>query len=142
MPTNKDNNILRVVLDSNVLLSALIFGGKPREVIEWLIKNATVVYSAEIITEIRRVVTAKFPSFSTELSLVEKLLERDAIKVKIGSLNITASRDPGDNAIIETAMIGACQYIVSGDNDLLVLKAYEGITLLRPADFLNSVVLS
>lgn len=135
-----DNQNIRVLLDSNVLLSALVFGGKSRRVIEWLLENATIVYCTEIITEIRRIVAVKFPDFEIELQMLEKLLERDAMKVKIGNATITASRDPDDNVILEAAVAGRCQYIITGDNDLLVLTSYNDIKIVRPTDFLNNVI--
>ena len=132
-----DNQNLRVVLDSNVLLSALVYGGTPRKVIEWLLKNATIIYCTEIITEMRRIVSAKFPDFTTELLMLEKLLERDAIRVEIGTVTVTVSRDPDDNAIIEAALAGQCHYIISGDKDLLVLGSYSGIKIVKPTEFLD-----
>ena len=132
-----DNQNLRVVLDSNVLLSALVYGGNPRKTMEWLLKNASIIYCTQIITEIRRIVSTKFPDFTTELLMLEKLLERDAIRVEIGAITVSVSRDPDDNAIIESALAGQCHYIISGDKDLLVLGSYSGIKIVKPADFLG-----
>jgi putative PIN family toxin of toxin-antitoxin system len=127
----------KVVLDTNVLISALVFGGKPREVTELLVDTIIVVYSQEILTELRRIILLKFPAFSEDLQRLEKLLERDALRVELGSTLVTVSRDPDDNKFIETALIGGCQYIVSGDEDLLVIKKFKNIQILKPADFLK-----
>lgn len=130
----------RVVLDTNVLLSALIFGGKPRRVVELLARGMIeVVIAPEILTEMRRKIADKFPDFTDELVLMELLLEQDAELVMLGSLTISASRDEDDNRILETALIGSCNYIVSGDKDLLVLQNYEGIAIVAPAEFLSMV---
>jgi putative PIN family toxin of toxin-antitoxin system len=128
----------RVVLDTNVLLSALVFGGKPRQVIELLARDLIdVVISEEILTEMRRHVTNKFPTFADDLVKFEILLEQDAELAKLGSITITVCRDPDDNRIIETAVLWSCSYIVSGDKDLLVLESYKNIQILKPAEFLN-----
>jgi putative PIN family toxin of toxin-antitoxin system len=132
------HNRPRVVLDTNVLVSALVFGGKPRKVVELLSHGRIeVVMSEEILTELRRNVLGKFTDFVNELAQMEMLLEQDAELVRLGGLSITICRDPDDNRILETAVIGECGYIVSGDKDLLVLGKYENIRILKPADFFD-----
>jgi uncharacterized protein len=131
------DNRFRVVLDTNVLLSALIFGGRPRQVVELLPRGIVdVVISPEILTEMRRKIANKFPDFSSELALMELLLEEEAELVMLGSVTANASRDDDDNRILETALIGNCDHIISGDKDLLVLKEYEGIRIVAPAEFI------
>jgi putative PIN family toxin of toxin-antitoxin system len=129
----------RVTLDTNVLLSALVFGGKPRQIIELFARDLIdVVISEEILTEMRRHVANKFAAFSDDLRKFEILLEQDAELVKLGDITIAVCRDPDDDRILETATIGACDYIVSGDKDLLVLEKYKHIQILKPAEFLDT----
>lgn len=135
----KNRNSLRVVIDTNTYVSALVFGGKPRLTLEWWLEHGSIIISAEILTELRRVVRAKFPDFIDELSKLEKLLERDAVRVDLGSVHVAVCRDPDDNRVIETALIGNCRFIVSGDKDLLVLAEYEWIVMVSPAMFMNSL---
>lgn len=71
--------------------------------------------------------------------MFEILLEQDSETVRLGSITIAVCRDPDDNCIIETAVLGACNYIISGDKDLLVLKTYKDIQILRPAEFLEQL---
>lgn len=129
---------VRIVLDTNVLLSALIFGGQPRKVVE-LLSHARidVVVSEAILSEMRRKVTTKFPDFYDELAQMEALLEQDAELVRLGSITIDACRDPDDNRILETAVLGECGFIISGDKDLLVLGSYEGIQIVNSSQFLS-----
>ena len=130
----------RVVLDTNGLLSALVFGGKPRQVVELLARGMIeVVISPEILTEMRRKIAGKFPDFSNELALMELLLEQEAELVMLGGITVSASRDDDDNRILETALVGSCNYIVSGDKDLLVLQNYEGTEIVVPTEFLKMV---
>lgn len=129
----------RVVLDTNVLLSALIFGGKPRQVVELLARDLIQAVTSEaILTEMRRTVARKFPDFTDDLARMELLLEEDAETVKLGGVTVAVCRDPDDNRVLETAVIGDCGYIISGDKDLLPLKKYQTIRILKPADFLET----
>ena len=127
-----------IVIDSNVWISALIFGGNPEKILKLFIDNKVeVVMSEEIITELRRIIINKFPLFVNSLNLLEASLRKDTVFVQLGSMTIDASRDVDDNRIIETAYIGKAQYIISGDKDLLVLKKYKDIKILNPGDFLK-----
>ncbi len=128
----------RIVVDTNVWLSALVFGGIPRCVVELFVHGTVeVVLSEEIFTEMRRKVASKFPDFASDLARMELLLCNDAETVKLGEITITICRDPGDNRILETAVVGGCDYIVTGDKDLLTLGIYKGIRIMKPADFLT-----
>ena len=52
---------------------------------------------------------------------------------------ITACRDPKDNVVLEVAVAREVDYIVTGDEDLLVLHPFEGITIVGPAEFLRAL---
>lgn len=128
-----------IVIDSNVWISALIFGGNPGKILKLFVDNKVeVVMSEEIITELRRIIINKFPLFVNSLNLLEASLRKDTVFVQLGSITIDASRDVDDNRILETAYIGKAKYIISGDKDLLVLKKYENIKILSPVDFLKT----
>jgi uncharacterized protein len=118
-------------------VSSLVFGGKPREAVDAVLEDSTVIVSAEILTEARRIIHTKFPIFIEDLARLEKLLKRDGIQVELGSLQVSVCRDPDDNKIIETALIGKCQFIISGDKDLLTLMRYDGVEMITAADFLK-----
>ena len=134
----KNNNSVRVVIDTNVFVSAIISGGSPRKVIDMIAdETCTIVVAHELISDLKRIVTTKFPDFIEDLIRVEKLLERDALWVKLGSVRQVVSRDKDDDKFIETALIGNCQYIISGDKDLLSLGTYRGIKIVKPAEFLK-----
>ena len=135
---NNTNDSIRIVIDTNVFISAIVFGGKPRQVINLVADDSVTFIMAEaIITELRRIIVSKFPGFLEDLMKVEKLLEQDAEWVKLGFNTERITRDPNDDKFIETALIGNCHYIISGDKDLLDLKEYKGIKILSPAGFLS-----
>ncbi len=129
---------IKAVVDTNVLISALVFGGTPRQVTDMIPEKLFwPVMSEEILSELRRIILEKFPQFAAGLPLYEKLLRSYALWVPLGAKTVTVCRDPDDNKIIETALLGRCQYIISGDNDLLAIGTYNGIRILNPADFLD-----
>ena len=130
---------VRVVLDTNVVLSALVFGGNPRQVFTRTVTDGwTIVVSEEIFTEIRRTLEKKFAGYLGEFDNLKIILGARMVVVPLGSEHVNVSRDEDDNRIIETAIIGKAPYIISGDSDLLVLETYKGVKILSPANFLKT----
>lgn len=133
----RERSAWRVVIDANVWISALVFGGAPRELIESCVRwGVRLIVSAELETEIRRVVSVKFPDFSDDLDALFEAVEGDVDRVRLGSITIDACRDPDDNRVLETAVLGGADTIVSGDKDLLVLGEYDDIAILRPSEWI------
>lgn len=130
--------MVRVVLDTNVLISALVYGGKPRDVLELFISGELeIVICEELLTELRRTIRDKFVEFKSETVKLEYLLRRDTLMVPLGTLTIKAARDNDDNYILEMAIISQSDYIISGDKDLLSLKNFRGVNICNPADFIK-----
>jgi uncharacterized protein len=128
---------VRVVIDSNVWISALVFGGKPRRIFERVVADGwTIVVSEEIFTEVRRVLAAKFDDFAEDFESFQAVMQPNIIKAKLGSIRLAVSRDEDDNRVIETAVIGDASHIITGDKDLLVLSRYNQIDIVTPAEFL------
>lgn len=127
----------RLVVDSNVWISALVFGGAPRQVFEVIVHDGLrLVVSAEILTEIRRVVGVKFPDFTDDVEALIGVIQDHLDSVSLGSITIGVCRDPDDNRVLETAILGDATAIVSGDKDLLVLGGYEGVAIVTPQEWL------
>jgi putative PIN family toxin of toxin-antitoxin system len=127
----------RLVIDSNVWISALVFGGAPRQVFETIVHDGLrLVTSAEILTEVRRVVGVKFPEFIDDVEALIAVIHDQLDSVALGSITIDVCRDPDDNRVLETAIIGDAAGIVSGDKDLLVLGGYDGVAIVTPKEWL------
>ncbi len=127
-----------IVIDSNVWISAIVFGGTPRRLIEKIVRDGdSIVVSEEIFTEVRRVLSVKFNDFTADFENLKAILQLYIIKVDLGQIRISVCRDEDDNRVIETAIIGQAEVIVTGDKDLLVLLKYDEITIQKPTDFLN-----
>ncbi len=132
------NHNIKVVIDTNVWISGLVFGGIPRIILQQFIdKKINIIISEEIITELHRTITRKFPLFQANMELLELSIRKDATLVPLGSLTVKISRDHDDNKVIETAVIGNVDYIISGDDDLLSITQYRNIQIIKPAEFLN-----
>ena len=127
-----------IVIDSNVWISAIVFGGTPRRLIEKIVRDGdSIVVSEEIFTEVRRVLSVKFNDFTVDFENLKAILQLYIIKVDLGQIRISVCRDEDDNRVIETAIIGQAEVIVTGDKDLLVLLKYDEIIIQKPTEFLN-----
>ena len=128
----------RFVIDSNVWVSALVFGGAPRQVFEGVVLDGiALVVSAELLSEIRRILTQKFPDFLADFDALLVALQQNLTVVLLGSITISASRDSDHNKVLETAVIGHATEIISGDKDLLVLSYYDSIRIQKPTEWLR-----
>ncbi len=131
---------MRVVIDSNVWISALVFGGNPRRIIKEAIDNGwAIVVSEEIFTEVRRIINTKFSDFVDDFESLQAVLLPYIDTVKLGRITVTECRDDDDNRVLETAVIGDASAIVTGDKDLLVLLKYKNIDIKTPAQFLYPI---
>jgi len=128
----------RIVLDTNVLISAIVFGGNPREVLEKVISGAfAMAISAEMLAEFQGVLEGKkfrYPSDIVRNIVNELLAVSELVRPTIKVEQIKA--DQPDNRILECALESKDAFIVTGDRHLLELGEYEGIPVLDVAAFL------
>jgi uncharacterized protein len=125
--------MLRIVFDSNVYISALLFKGIPGKILE-IAQNDKIVpiVSDEIIAETVRILEEKFrwPRHNIDKFKRRLLDTAENIKPEI-KLDIIKERE-SDNRILECAISGNADLIVSGDKHLLKLKSYKNIPIVRP----------
>jgi uncharacterized protein len=132
---------MRIVADTNVIVSALVFGGLPRRVFEMVEAGVCeFCYSPEIQEETRRVLRQKFGwdelRLDTYLPRLWSLGSRVVPRRHIHAV----TEDPADDRILECAAEAGAQVVVTGDAHLLKLREYEGIALLTPRQFLGNGV--
>ena len=131
---------MRIVVDTNVIASAVFFGGKPYQLLHYIMEDRVdVVASKEIVDEYEEIVLRlkqKYPSISTKIPLHDLLAKFDIIRV---TSDIHVSRNPDDDKFISCAVDGKCLYIVSGDSDLLSIENYGDIEILTVVDFLSRI---
>lgn len=132
---------MKVVLDTNVFVSGIFFGGTPGRVLEaWRDGRAEFVLSREIVEEYVRVgekLADRFPG--VDLSAALELLTVSATLVTAPPLPERASRDPDDDKFLACALAAGADCLVSGDRDLLDVSSYEGIVVLSPRDFFGQL---
>ncbi len=130
---------MRVVLDTNVYISAILFGGKP-ERIRKLFRDGEieVLVSEAIISEIAEVLRRKFNWASWRISqVIDEIREATTLVIPLCNVSLIEA-DETDNRILECALEGSAQYIVSGDKrHLLPLAKYKEINILTPDEFLR-----
>lgn len=130
--------MLRVTADSNVYISALHFGGPPDDFLDLArTGNIHLTISAEIIEEVTRVLRLKLHWSPEALSLFrERVVDFTERVIPTQSLNVI-QEDPSDNRILECAVEGKSEYLVTRDNHLLRLGVYGDTKIIKVADFLG-----
>jgi len=129
---------LRVVFDTNVLVSALVFpGGRGEQALQRILEERDALFiSKPILDELLGVLARKFARDAEELSRVALLLGEVSTLVKPGR-RVKALRDTPDNRILECAVAGEAELIVTGDRALLALGQYERVRIVSLADYLE-----
>lgn len=137
----KSAHPLRTVLDTNVLISSLVFpqgslGGiwKPLQEGKY-----TLLLSPFIVSEAGRKLREKFGWEESRIQKTLRAVVRKAEVFQPKTVPQAIPDDPDDNHIIACAVEGRAELIVSGDRHLLKLGSYEGIPIVRPADFLRTI---
>lgn len=129
----------KVVLDTNVLVSALHFSGLPRELLELArIGHFELFLSSFILTETERVLRNKFRWEEKILSLALSKLRGIARVVEPQERVSVVREKTDDNRILECALAASADFLVSGDTKhILPLKEFRGIRIIRPAELLK-----
>jgi putative PIN family toxin of toxin-antitoxin system len=131
---------LKVVADTNVLVSALIFpGGAPETVYRLALEGRIeLITSRPLLVELGRVLTAKFGWDAVRAEEAVAELIRIAHLVEPQQPIAEIESDPTDNRVLEAASAGDADAIVSGDRHLLALGSWRGIAIETPASFLTA----
>ena len=132
--------MLRAVLDTNVIVSALILRGSTTRLADlWQEKKFLPLVSKEILEEYFRVLA--YPKFRLLTEEIKELVERQFIAfaepVEVKEVQKVISEDPSDDIFLACAVSGKAQYLVSGDQHLLTHKSYKGIPIVSVSVFLS-----
>lgn len=128
---------MNVVLDTNVLISAFIAQGLCSELVEHCSRLHRVIVSDFILREFQERLAGKFKYTEHEALEAVTLICSVADLVAPVQLDEPICRDRDDDAVLGTAIAGNAACIVTGDADLLILREYRGIKILRPAEFIE-----
>ncbi len=133
---------MKIVCDTNVLISGVLFRGNPREILrlagQGRLENCI---SPQILQEVEEVLRRrKFGLSSPEISAILELFQQTfTLVVPDQTLNVVAA-DPDDNAVLEAALGAGATHVVSGDRHLLDLRSWQHVRILSPAQLLESIV--
>lgn len=129
--------MLRVVFDTNVLVSALLFGGNPNAVLRLAIKKQLIgLTSSALLAELEDVLLTKFHFSSNIAELILSEWRKSCVIIEPTVTFSVVRADPSDNRVLECAVAGHADAIVSGDHHLQALKTFRGIPILSPTSFL------
>jgi uncharacterized protein len=134
---------VRIVLDTNVLISGLFFGGPPFKILKaWRDGQFDLVVSPEILEEYYRVgdnLRARYPEVD-----IKPVLEFVTINAEIVSppaLDEPICVDPDDDKFFTCAIAGHCSVIISGDKHLLDKSGFNDISVQKPRDFMDKFLI-
>ncbi len=127
---------MTVVLDTNVIVAALVAKGLCHEVVVRALGSSTVVTSPALLDELEHTLRAKFTLGPATHAFLEQLRLRVHLVVPT-PLATPVSRDADDDVVLATAVAANAAVIVTGDLDLLVLRSYRDIAIVTPRDFLS-----
>lgn len=132
-----DENLVKVVLDTNVLISAIAFGGKPKEILNLVLEEKIAASTSPILlAEFKEVYTKKFPLLKEAFELTFKSIE-EIFEITQPDKILDILKDKDDNRVLEAASEGNCDYIITGDSELLELKVYRKTEIVTPDQFLK-----
>lgn len=127
----------KVVLDTNVLVSSLAWEGNPKRILEEIIKgNLELIISQKQFNELSRVLDyPKFGFTKEQKNRFKTLILKISTLIKTKSNLEIIKEDHDDNAILEAALEGKADFIITGDNHLLKLKKFKNIRIVNPSSF-------
>jgi len=130
---------LKVVLDTNVLVSSIFFSGPPAQILNaWHTGHVQFVLTSEIIDEYFRVADILSGKFaSVEISPILTLIITHSEIVQTPPLAQQVCEDPDDDKFLACALGSDCKIIISGDKHLLKMSGYRGITVITPRAFVE-----
>jgi putative PIN family toxin of toxin-antitoxin system len=133
---------VKIVCDTNVLISGVLFGGHARKILQLASRGVLINFlSPDILREVEDVLRRSRFGLRPDHVLEIVALFKDTFEIVIPSLRVQAVQsDPEDNHVIEAALEAGAEFIISGDNHLLKLKEWEGIRVVSPAQFIETII--
>lgn len=128
---------LRVVIDTNVMISGLFWRGASFQVLRaWRAGRFRLIYSTALLNELTERLRDKFLLPEAKSDLLSRRIVRYGIHVR-PRVRVDICRDPRDNMLLEAALAGRADYLGSGDEDLTILGQFRGIAIVTPREFLD-----
>ena len=136
----KEKVIRKVVLDTNILVSALLFKGDLAGIVDlWRNGRIIPVLSRETFAEFKTVL--EYPKFSLSGREIQMIIEQEVLPyfeiVEVSDKTENVCRDPDDDKFIACAISASADFIVSGDNDLLNMGGYKSARIINASTLLK-----
>lgn len=129
----------KVVIDTNVFISGILFGGNPQKILEaWLHQKFILCLSPELKAEILGKLERKFLLPAENLHTIEQSLDRYSEKY-VPKKKVILLKDLNDNFLLALSEKSQADYLVSGDKQVVELKRYKNTTILIAKEFLDLV---
>ena len=124
---------MRIVFDTNIYIAAALRGGFAEDILALADKKVILlITSKEILNELKHKLLTKFEYTDEQANFLISRLKKIATITSPRERIRIISRDPDDNKILECAISGSADLIVSADQDLIQLKEYKGIPIIHP----------
>lgn len=138
MTSTNISTVIKVCLDTNIFISALLFDRKPEDILFLGSKGKIlIILSPAILEEIKEVLLKKFKFPETEVKKMLKSIS-SITKTMVPSMQVKKLNYQKDNKILEAALEGQVDYIITGDKKhLLPLKKFKNIPIIAPDQFLG-----
>lgn len=142
MPAGAEASKPRAVLDSNVLISGFAFpGGTPHHVLQALVRGEiTAVVSPHILGEVEQVLRGKLAVPEPMVRDAIGLLRERCELVDPTATAAVADLSPDDNRVLDCAVAGKAEYLITGDRGIQRLRDFEGIAIVSPIEFVEAVL--
>ena len=129
---------MRVVIDTNLLVSAIFWTGRPKLLLNLVrMGQVTFLTSKALLSELNEVLTSERKPFQLRQREADKIIDhlKDMAEIVHTQSRVSVCKDDPDNRVLECAVDGRADYILTGDKDLLKLRSFEGIKIAKVSEF-------
>lgn len=132
---------IKIVIDSNVYISAILFGGKPEKIVELARLDIVEAFvTVPILEEVLRVLQYKFGWNKGMLGEAAATMPEAAMLIEPTEKISVIQKDRADDKILEAAVASGADFIISGDSHLLELKRFRSIKIVDATEFLHLII--
>ena len=125
---------MKIVLDTNVLIAAFATQGLCHALVELCVDQQEIVLSQEILLEVGKALEKKLKGPTKVIKdTIDYLREHGSVELRLPQMRI--SRDPSDDHVLALAEQSGADYIITGDEDLLILKRHNKTPIVQPRQF-------
>ena len=126
---------MKIFFDTNVLIAAFITRGTCSELFEYCLLEHKIYISIWVLDELYKKMVGKFGFPEVKVDQIVNFIRKNCEMLTCTPLSEPICSDPDDDNILASVVSGNVDCLISGDEDLLVLKNFQGIPIIRPGDF-------